>query len=44
MYQLNYEIELKNIKKEKEMIDEMRCRNGNLTISSFLKAEEMTDL
>ena len=44
MYLLHYEIELKDSTNEKNMIDELRCRNGNLTISSFLKAEEVTDL
>lgn len=32
MYQLFYHIELKNDDQEKEMIDEIRCRNGNLDI------------
>lgn len=32
MYQLFYQIELKNDDQEKEMIDEIRCRNGNLDI------------
>lgn len=32
MYDLYYEIELSDSSKEKEMIDEIRCRNGNLTI------------
>lgn len=32
MYELSYNIKLKDVKKEKEMIDEIRCRNGNLTI------------
>lgn len=32
MYELSYNIKLKDTKKEKEMIDELRCRNGNLTI------------
>lgn len=32
MYELNYHITLKDLKKEKEMIDAIRCRNGNLTI------------
>lgn len=32
MYELNYEIELLDSAREKEMIDEIRCRNGNLTI------------
>lgn len=44
MYLLNYEIELKNTALEKQMIDELRCRNGNLTISSLLKSDEISDL
>lgn len=32
MYELMYKIELCNTSNEKEMIDELRCRNGNLTI------------
>ncbi len=32
MYQLFYHIEMKNDDDEKEMIDEIRCRNGNLDI------------
>ncbi len=32
MYDLYYEIELLDGSKEKEMIDDIRCRNGNLTI------------
>lgn len=32
LYQLFYEIELKDIKAEKSLIDEIRCRNGNLNI------------
>lgn len=32
MYELSYHIKLKDCKKEKEMLDELRCRNGNLTI------------
>lgn len=34
MYELRYDIVLKDIKEEKEFIDELRCRNGNLTIIS----------
>lgn len=44
MFLLTYEIELKDTNKEKEMIDALRCRNGNLQISSLLKADEVTDL
>lgn len=32
LYKLVYNITLKDIKKEKEFIDELRCRNGNLEI------------
>ena len=32
MYELKYHITLKDAKKEKEMIDQLRCRNGNLMI------------
>ncbi len=33
MYELTYQIVLKNPQLEKEFIDALRCRNGNLTIS-----------
>lgn len=33
MFRLTYNIALKDTSKEKEMIDELRCRNGNLEIS-----------
>lgn len=32
MYELEYHVTLREISKEKEMLDEIRCRNGNLTI------------
>lgn len=32
MFEITYNIKLKNPKDEKAMIDEIRCRNGNLTI------------
>lgn len=32
MYELQYHISLKNETDEKKMIDEIRCRNGNLTV------------
>lgn len=32
MFELQYQIRMKKGKREKEMIDEIRCRNGNLTI------------
>ncbi len=33
LYKIQYEIKLKDPKKEKEFIDELRCRNGNLEIT-----------
>ena len=32
MYELTYQITLKDAKEEKEFLDALRCRNGNLTI------------
>ncbi|MBE6688032.1 MAG: DUF4956 domain-containing protein [Ruminococcaceae bacterium] len=32
MFELTYNIRLKDVKKEKSFIDDLRCRNGNLTI------------
>ncbi len=32
LYQLTYDIEMKNTNSEKEFIDKIRCRNGNLDI------------
>ena len=39
MFRLTYQITLKTVAKEKEMIDKIRCRNGNLEIS--LSNQEM---
>ena len=33
MFKLTYNVELKDITNEKEMIDKLRCRNGNLEIT-----------
>lgn len=33
MFKLTYDIVLKDVSKEKEMIDKLRCRNGNLEIN-----------
>ena len=33
MYELVYEVELKKGQKEKEFIDEIRCRNGNMLVA-----------
>lgn len=32
LYKLDYEVSLKNSKEEKKLIDDLRCRNGNLEI------------
>lgn len=32
MYELNYRVELRNPSEEKELIDQIRCRNGNLSV------------
>jgi len=37
MYRLTYQVTLKDLGKEKEFIDHIRCRNGNLEISSSLQ-------
>ena len=32
LYKLEYQVVLKHVEEEKQMIDELRCRNGNLEI------------
>ena len=32
MYELTYIVKLKDPSKEKELVDALRCRNGNLTV------------
>ncbi len=44
MYELDYDIELKDEAKEKKMIDELRIRNGNLSIICGRKAENTNAL
>ena len=44
MYELNYRICLKDRKKEKEMIDNIRTRNGNLSIVCGKIAENIQEL
>ena len=44
MFRLTYNIALKDPKREKEMIDELRCRNGNLEISVSKQATVVTEL
>lgn len=33
LYKLTYKLTMQNTDKEKEMIDRIRCRNGNLEIN-----------
>jgi hypothetical protein len=40
LYELTYDISLKKGVSEKKFIDELRCRNGNLTISISTNEEE----
>ena len=44
MYELSYRVELRNMAKEKEFIDELRCRNGNLSIIYGLVPREKNEL
>ena len=44
MFRLTYEITLRDPKKEKEMLDKIRCRNGNLEISIARQETVTTEL
>lgn len=46
MYELNYLIEFNNEKEEKNFIDELRCRNGNLsiTISRYIEFSSSAEM
>ncbi|MEG2204318.1 MAG: DUF4956 domain-containing protein [Oscillospiraceae bacterium] len=44
MYELSYQVELKNTAQEKEFIDALRCRNGNLSICLGLVQREKNEL
>ena len=44
MYKLSYKIKMKNPKEEKELIDELRIKNGNLEISILPYSENSTQL
>lgn len=44
LYELSYTVELKDIKLEKEFIDELRCRNANLGISCSVPQTDTTSL
>ncbi len=41
---MNYLIEMRNMSQQKEFIDELRCRNGNLTIMMGLVKREKNEL
>ena len=38
LYDLRYEVVLKNPDKEKELLDKIRVRNGNLTVACGIPA------
>lgn len=44
MFRLTYQITLRDIGREKEMIDQLRCRNGNLEISIARQDTTVTEL
>ena len=44
LYKLKYKVQLKDPQKTKEMIDALRCRNGNLEISLNESAERSEEL
>ena len=44
MFRLSYRVELKDLKKEKEFIDELRIKNGNLEISVLPYVGESNNL
>lgn len=44
MFRLTYHVTLRDITKEKEMIDKLRCRNGNLEITVSRQGTAVTEL
>ena len=44
MFRLTYDVVLKDPEKEKELIDKLRCRNGNLEINVSRQATAATEL
>lgn len=44
LYKLHYNVTLRNLSTEKEFIDELRCRNGNLEISMSRQEENNYEL
>lgn len=41
LFKLTYDIEFKNVEMEKELIDKLRIKNGNLEITSSLKSTQV---
>ena len=44
MFKLTYNVVLRDVEKEKEMIDKIRCRNGNLEITVSKQETTVTEL
>ena len=44
LYRLTYDVTLKDSAREKELIDALRCRNGNLEISVSRQEHTVTEL
>ena len=44
MFKLTYNVVLKDATREKEMIDKLRCRNGNLEITVSTQETNVTEL
>ncbi len=44
LYKLKYDLTLKDASKEKELLDKIRCRNGNLEISMSVREERTNEL
>ena len=44
LFRLTYHVTLRDITKEKEMIDKLRCRNGNLEISVSMQETAVAEL
>ena len=44
MFRLTYDVVLKDPSREKELIDRIRCRNGNLEINVSRQATAATEL
>ena len=44
LYRIDYKLELKNSAQTREMIDELRCRNGNLEVRISVAAERSEEL